>query len=127
MLVEVQYVKENYGARFVITDGGMNDLLRPALYGAEHRVWPVAGAAGPASPAGVAGPICESSDFLARAAPLPPLAPGDLLAVLDAGAYGATMSSTYNARPLAPEVLVEGATFRVVRRRQTWEEMAALE
>ncbi len=127
LLVSVQYVKESYGSRFVITDGGMNDLVRPALYGAKHRVWPVLRSDGPATPAGVAGPICESSDFLAHDAPLPPLAPGDLLAVLDAGAYGATMSSTYNARPLAPEVLVEGRSFRVVRRRQTWDDLVALE
>ena len=127
LLVEVQYVKVQGDARFVVTDGGMNDLLRPALYGARHRVWPVTRAGEPSTPAQVAGPVCESSDFLARDAALPPLAPGDLLAVLDAGAYGASMSSTYNARPLAPEVLVEGETFRVVRRRQTWEEMAALE
>jgi diaminopimelate decarboxylase len=127
LLVEVQYVKESYGVRFAVADGGMNDLLRPALYGARHRVWPVAQSDGPTMPAQVAGPVCESADFLARDVPLPSLAPEDLLAVLDGGAYGAVMSSTYNARPLAPEVLVEGETFRVVRRRQTWDDLIALE
>ena len=127
LLVAVQYIKESYGARFIITDGGMNDLLRPALYGAQHHVVPLTRAEAPGAPAQVAGPVCESADFLARDMPLPPLAPGDLLAVLEAGAYGAVMSSTYNARPLAPEVLVEGDAFRVVRRRQTWAEMVALE
>ncbi len=127
LLVEVQYVKQRAGMRFVITDGGMGDLLRPALYGARHRIVPLEQSSEAVAPAHVAGPICESADFLAYDMPLPPLAPGDLLAVMDAGAYGAVMSTTYNARPLAPEVLVDGEGFRVVRRRQTWEELAAWE
>lgn len=128
LLVEVQYVKDRAGTHFVIVDGGMGDLLRPALYGAKHRVWPVAEPA-PGEPVSVqlAGPICESADFLARDVSMVLPAPGDLLAVMDAGAYGAVMSTTYNARPLAPEVLVDGETFRVVRKRQTRDDLIRLE
>ncbi len=127
LLMEVQYVKARAGMCFVITDGGMDDLLRTVLYGVSHRVWPLVQREAPTAPTQIAGPICESADFLARDVALPPLAPGDLLAVMDTGAYGAAMSTTYNARPLAPEVMVADGGFEVVRRRQTWEDLVSLE
>jgi diaminopimelate decarboxylase len=101
----------------------MNDLLRPSLYGAFHRVEPVAPRAGEAVPADVVGPVCESGDFFAQDRPLPPLEPGDLLAVRSAGAYGFVMSSNYNARPPAAEVLVDGERFGLVRERETHEDL----
>ena len=90
----------------------MNDLLRPALYGAFHRVEPVEPRDGPLEPADVVGPVCESGDFLAKDRPLPPVRAGDLIAVRSAGAYGFVMASNYNARPRAPEVLVDGSEAR---------------
>ncbi len=106
LVVRVVQVKRAWGRRFVAVDGGMNALLRPALYGARHRVWPVVQGE-PNGPATVVGPNCESADVLARDVPLPEdLGPGNLLAVLDAGAYGATMANGYNARPLPAELLV---------------------
>ncbi len=106
LVVRVVQVKHAWGRRFVAVDGGMNALLRPALYGARHRVWPVR-AGEPRQPATVVGPNCESADVLASEVALPAdLTPGDLLAVLDAGAYGASMANGYNARPLPREVVV---------------------
>ena len=106
LVVRVVQVKRAWGQRFVAVDGGMNALLRPALYGARHRIRPVR-ARQPVAPATVVGPNCESADVLARDVPLPvDLVPGDLLAVLDAGAYGASMANAYNARPLPAEVLL---------------------
>jgi diaminopimelate decarboxylase len=114
--------------RFVVLDAGMTELLRPALYGAVHRIEPVAPRPGPHVPADVVGPVCESSDTFARECPLPPLEVGDLVMIRDAGAYGAAMGSTYLRRPLPPEVLVgaDGA-WRVIRRRQTMADLLALE
>jgi diaminopimelate decarboxylase len=113
--------------RFLVVDAAMNELLRPAMYEAWHGILPVAPAAhaAPLSPADVVGPVCESGDTFARGRALPAMEPGDLVAFLDAGAYGATMSSTYNLRPLAPEVLVDGARFAVVRDRQPHEALFA--
>jgi diaminopimelate decarboxylase len=127
LLVRVVSVKHSAGARIVVVDGGMSDLIRPALYDAYHAIVPVAAPAGELSPADVAGPICESADYLGRARPLPALAPGDLLAVLHTGAYGMSMASNYNARPRPAEVLVAGATARLIRRRERWEDLVALE
>lgn len=104
--------------RFVVVDAAMNDLIRPALYGARHRIATVKKVRRAASPADVVGPICETGDALGRGIGLPPLAPGDLLAVRDAGAYGFVLSSNYNARPRAAEVFVRGRRFRVIRRRE---------
>jgi diaminopimelate decarboxylase len=120
-------IEKQGGRRFVILDAAMNELLRPAMYDAWHGILPVSPAAftAPLSPADVVGPVCESSDTFARQRALPALPPGSLLAFLDAGAYGASMSSTYNARPLAPEVLVDGARFAVVRDRQPYEALLA--
>jgi len=99
----------------------MNDLLRPAMYGAWHGIIPVAAAGlhAPARPTDIAGPVCESSDFFARARALPALADGALVAILDAGAYGAVMSTTYNARPLAAQIMVDHGHAAVIRPRQT--------
>ena len=112
---------------FLILDAAMNDLARPAMYGAHHEIVPVAEPAPGAerAPFDVVGPVCESGDTFARARPLPPLAAGDLVAFRSAGAYGAVMASEYNARPLVPEVLVSGDRWAVVRPRPTIEEMLA--
>ncbi len=128
LLTRVVYVKRNSdGRRFVICDAAMNDLIRPALYDAHHRIWPVASGrpfeSNGLSPADVVGPVCESGDYFAKDRPLPEVAEGDLLAIFGAGAYGFTMSSNYNARPRACEVLVDGNQYRVVRRRETHEDL----
>jgi diaminopimelate decarboxylase len=115
------------GPRFAVLDAGMTELLRPALYNAHHRIVAVEPRPGALEPYEIVGPVCESSDVLARGRPMPPLEPGDLLAVLDAGAYGAVMASTYNRRPLPPEVLVDDGDWRVIRRRQTIDDLMALE
>ena len=127
LLARVIYVKPGLTRRFVILDAAMNDLIRPALYEAWHEIVTVREPAPTASrePADVVGPICESSDMLALARPLPPVGPGDLLAILSAGAYGAVMSSSYNTRLLVPEVLVQGEEFAIVRRRPSYEELLA--
>lgn len=124
LLTRVLYVKEQVGKRFIIVDAAMTELIRPALYGAYHAISPVALAAGGGElPADVVGPVCESADFFAKDRLLPPVARGDLLAIRGAGAYSASMGSNYNSRPFAPEVLVDGAGFQVVRARQKLEDM----
>jgi diaminopimelate decarboxylase len=115
------------GRAFAVLDAGMTELLRPALYGAYHRIAPVERRPGPDAAYDVVGPVCENSDIVGADRALPPLEVGDLVAVLDAGAYGSAMASNYNRRPLPPEVLVEGGAWRLVRRRQTIEDMLALE
>ena len=107
--------EEDGTRRFVVLAAGMNDLLRPALYGARHRIVPLGDHVGESTPADVVGPVCESSDRFAAGVSLPPLATGDLVALLDAGAYGAVMSSSYNGRPTLPEVVHEGGRLRLVR------------
>jgi diaminopimelate decarboxylase len=119
LLTRVLYVKTNGRKRFVIVDAAMNDLIRPSLYGAHHEVAPVRPRPGRAATVDVAGPVCETGDFFARDRRLPPLEPGDLVAVLDAGAYGMSLASNYNSRPRAAEVLVEGSRVRLARRRET--------
>ena len=129
LVSQVVYVKEGATRTFVVVDAAMNDLMRPALYEAHHDIQPVAAppAEAPVAPVDVVGPVCETGDTFARQRPLPPLAAGDLVVFRTAGAYGASMASTYNSRPLVPEVLVDGARFAVVRARPTYEEMLALE
>jgi diaminopimelate decarboxylase len=129
LVARVLYVKEGATRRFVILDAAMNDLIRPALYEAWHAIVPVAApdAKAPLMPADVVGPVCESGDLFAAERPLSPLAGGDLVAFLSAGAYGAVMSSGYNSRLLVPEVLVRGAEFAVVRPRATYDDMLAQE
>ncbi len=120
--------EEREGKRFIIVDAGMNDLIRPAFYQAYHRIIPVREIPGGETvKVDVVGPICESGDFLARERPLPPVKPGELLAVLSAGAYGFVMASNYNSRPRAAEVLVDGDRFFVVRKRETYEDLTRLE
>ncbi len=111
------------GRWFVIVDAGMTDLLRPALYGAWHTIEAVTPREGTPIACDVVGPVCETSDTLGKGRHLPPVEVGDLLAVRDTGAYGAIMASNYNRRPMAAEVLVDEATWRVVRRRQTVDDM----
>ena len=115
------------GRRFAVLDAGMTELMRPALYGAFHRILPVTPRATAVSPWDVVGPICESSDVFGRDRQLPDLQVDDLVALLDTGAYGAVMASNYNRRLLAPEVLVDEGRFTVIRRRQTIEDVLALE
>jgi diaminopimelate decarboxylase len=140
LISRVIFTKESGGRHFVIQDAAMNDLIRPTLYDSFHRIWPVAPAAGlPAPPEDfeatipgtvrrdVVGPICESGDFLARDRQLPELQRGDLLATFSAGAYGMAMSSNYNSRPRAAEVLVDGGRHRLIRRRETYEDLVRTE
>ena len=127
LVSRVLYVKESHGKRFVIVDAGMNDLLRPALYQAYHRIETVSPKAPSSGPADVVGPVCETGDFLARDRELPAVSEGDLLAVRDAGAYAFAMASNYNLRPRAAEVMVEGGELRLVRRRETFEDLVRTE
>jgi diaminopimelate decarboxylase len=120
----VVYTKEQGDKTFVIVDAGMTDLLRPTLYQAYHPIVPaVEPALGDLRRVDVVGPICETGDWLARDRELPPLAPGDLVAVLQAGAYGYAMSSNYNGHLRPAEVLVTGDSFEVIRRRQTYADL----
>jgi len=119
LVARVLYVKRNGKKTFVITDAAMNDLIRPALYQAWHEIVPVRPRAGKARIVDVVGPVCESGDFFARDRKLAPVEPGDLVALLDAGAYGMAQSSNYNTRPRPAEALVEGAKARLIRRRET--------
>jgi len=132
-------VKRSGGRRFLIVDASMNELIRPALYGAYHFIWPVA--AGDRVPVSrqaeqpfeglelsdVVGPVCESGDFLARQRMLPPVKRGGLLAIYSTGAYAMVMASQYNSRPRAAEVLVNGGLTRLIRRRETYEDLVAAE
>jgi diaminopimelate decarboxylase len=140
LLTRVLYTKQGGSKKFVIVDAGMNDLIRPSLYDAFHFIWPARIDARfvpttrskelrmeGSEVVDIVGPICEGADFLAKDRAIPPVRRGDLLAVFTAGAYGFTMSSNYNARGRAPEVLVEGDSFRVIRRRETYEDLVALE
>ena len=126
-VTKVIYVKEERGRRFIIVDGAMNDLIRPTLYEAHHAVLTIdePQADWRYEDADLVGPVCESGDYFARDRLLPPLKSGDLLALSHAGAYGAVMSSTYNARPLAPEVMVRAGEMAVVRPRQDYATMIA--
>jgi diaminopimelate decarboxylase len=140
LVSRVIYTKQSGEKRFLIQDAAMNDLIRPALYESFHRIWPIVVPAGlPAPPDDfeaaisgtepwdVVGPVCESGDFLAKDRPLPRLDRGALLAVFSAGAYGMVMASNYNTRPRAAEILVEGDQARLVRRRETYDDLVAQE
>jgi diaminopimelate decarboxylase len=129
MLTTALYEKAAPDRSFLIVDAGMNDLMRPALYGAHHDIRPLKQAAtdAPEKTYDVVGPICESTDKFAAGREMPAVAPGDRLAFMSAGAYGAVLSSAYNTRPLVPEVLVNGDRFDIVRRRPDLEEMLQLE
>jgi len=123
LVTEVLYLKETDEKRFVVVDGGMNDLIRPALYGSYQAIRPVIERKGETIVADVVGPICESGDFFAKDREIQKPQPGDLLAVMSAGAYGFTMASNYNSHPKAPEVLVDGEEFYIVRQRETMEDL----
>jgi diaminopimelate decarboxylase len=123
LLTRVLYVKEQGGKRFVIVDAAMTELIRPSLYGAYHAIVPVRPRDGEPTPADVVGPVCETGDFLGIDRLLPPLVRGDLLLVRSTGAYGASMASRYNARPLAAEVLIERGAARVIRPRERYEDL----
>jgi diaminopimelate decarboxylase len=126
LLTRVEYLKHGPDRSFAVVDAAMNDLLRPALYDAWHEVVPVAPRSGAPRPYDVVGPVCETADFLARGRSLA-LAEGDLLAVLAAGAYGMAMSSNYNSRPRAAEVMVDGTAAHLVREREPLESLFARE
>jgi len=125
LLTRVIHLNKRAQKTFVVVDAAMNDLVRPAMYDAFHDIWTVRQAGPDASrhDYDVVGPICETSDTFAAGRRLPDLAPGDLVAFMTAGAYGAAMSSTYNSRRLVPEVLVKGGTYAIVRPRQTWDDL----
>jgi len=140
LLTRVEYVKQSGVKKFIICDAGMHTLIRPALYGAFHFIWPASVADQHEPPtraetldlpgletADVVGPICESADFLAKDRLLPPVARGDILAVFAAGAYGMTMASHYNSHPLPAEVLVDGSRAQVIRSRETYDDLVARE
>jgi diaminopimelate decarboxylase len=138
LLTRVLYVKKNGAKTFIITDAAMNDLIRPALYHAHHEIIPVKQPAKQSAkqpegkhprqlPADVVGPVCESGDFFARDRALPPIKPGDLVVLLDAGAYGMSQASNYNTRTRPAEVLVEGESAKLIRRRETINDLFAHE
>jgi diaminopimelate decarboxylase len=143
LVTKVLYNKAtSFGKRFVICDAAMSDLIRPTLYDAFHRIWPVSPRVpmpevltpeGPNPPqkklikADIVGPVCESSDFFAKDRPIPEIKQGELLSIFSAGAYGFTMSSNYNSRPRPCEVMVQGKTFKVIRKRETYEDLVACE
>lgn len=137
LVTQVIFKKQEGGKTFIIQDGGMNDLIRPAMYDSFHRLWPVTssvemplnveGEIADCEKVDVVGPICESSDYFAKDRYLPSMKRGDLLSIFSAGAYGTAMSSNYNAKPLAAEILCDGESSKVIRRRQTMEQLVANE
>jgi diaminopimelate decarboxylase len=127
LLSRVLYTKQNGSKRFIITDAAMNDLIRPALYGAHHEIVPVIHDNRPHEVADIVGPVCESGDFFARDREIAELRSGDLVVLLDAGAYGMSLSSHYNTRVRPAEVLVEGNKARLIRRRETLDDLFAPE
>ena len=122
LVCRVQYVKDSHFKKFIVTDGAMNDLIRPALYQAHHEILPVVATTRTVT-GDLVGPICESGDFLAQDRELPDVNPGDLVVALSAGAYGFSMSSNYNSRPRAAEVMVDGTQATQIRSRETWEDI----
>ena len=125
LVTRVRYTKENHGRKFFIVDAGMNDLIRPSLYSAYHRIQAVQRKITDSVTADIVGPICESGDFLAQDRDMQPYEPGDLVAVMSAGAYGFVMASNYNTRPRVPEILVSADRYDVVRKREMLEELIA--
>jgi diaminopimelate decarboxylase len=129
LVSEVIYLKKGHAKTFIIIDAAMNDLIRPTLYDAYHEVRPVREAQrlAPRIVADVVGGVCETGDYLALDRPMPAVAPGDLVAIMTSGAYGAVQASTYNTRPLAPEVMVNGADWAVVRPRQAYDDLIGMD
>lgn len=127
LVAQVQYVKERAGRRLVVVDAGLTELLRPALYDAYHFIAAADCAVPSPLPADVVGPVCESADVLGVDRALPAVQPGDTIVIFNAGAYGFSMASNYNSRPRPAEVLVEGVGHRLIRRRETWEDLIGWE
>ena len=137
LLAQVQYTKAAGIKKYVIVDAAMNDLIRPTLYESYHFIWPTAGTTPPNRTStlrmdgdekvDIVGPICESGDYLAKDRYLPPTKRGDLVAIFSAGAYGMSMSSNYNSRPRAAEVLVDGDSYTIIRKRETSADLIANE
>ncbi len=127
LLTRVIYRKTNNSKWFLVVDAGMNDLLRPALYGAYHEIVPVVRSSAEIEVVDVVGPVCETGDFLARGRELPILCEGDLLAILDAGAYGAVLGSNYNTRGRPAEVLLDERKTRLIRKRESFRDQTRLE
>ena len=123
LLTEVLYLKQSQGRQFVVVDAGMNDLIRPGLYGAYHHIVPVETVERESFVADIVGPVCETTDCLARDRSLPQVQRGEILAVKDAGAYGFTLASNYNSRPRAAEVLVDSQSYQIVRKRESYEDL----
>jgi diaminopimelate decarboxylase len=124
LLTRVLYTKDGEAKKFVIVDAAMNDLIRPSLYGAYHEIKPVCETPSTKTETvDVVGPVCESGDFLAKDRAMPEAQPGDLLAVMSAGAYGFVMSSNYNSRPRVPEVLVKDGEIHVIRARENYADL----
>ena len=123
LLTRVLYRKTSAEKEFVVVDAAMNDLIRPALYRSHHEIIPLRKTERPEIVADVVGPVCETGDFLARGRKMANAAPGDYLAISTAGAYGFVLASNYNSRTRAPEVLVEGDKFRVIRARETYDDL----
>ncbi len=123
LLTRVRHVKQGSEKKFIVVDAAMNDLVRPAFYGSHHEIVPVKEMTGETENADIVGPVCESGDFLATDRDFPPAERNDLLAVMSAGAYCFTMSSNYNTRPRAAETLVKGSDFRIIRKRENFEDM----
>ena len=127
LITRVLYVKKNQRKNFVVIDSGMNDLMRPTLYGSYHEIVPARGGVDARLQADIVGPLCESGDFFARDRDMPDVQPGDLLAVLTTGAYGFVLSSNYNTRPRPAEVLVNGTNAELIRPRETVDDLLARE
>jgi diaminopimelate decarboxylase len=127
LVTRVLYVKRGASKTFTIVDAGMNDLMRPTLYDAYHEILTVSGPGTPRAVTDVSGPVCETGDYLALSRELPELKPGDLIAVMTAGAYGAVLASEYNSRLLVPEVLVSGSRYAITRPRPSYADMLARE
>ena len=123
LVTGVLYTKQSGEKNFIVVDAGMNDLIRPSLYGSYQGIQPVRKRAGKKIAADIVGPICESGDFLAKKRKVPAFEPGDLMAVMSAGAYGFSMSSNYNSRPRIPEVLVSGDSYYVIREREAYDDL----
>lgn len=127
VLTEVLFVKETPAKNFLIVDAAMNDLVRPAMYDAYHGIEPIKSGNAPWTKYDVVGPVCESGDTFTKDRDLPQMKAGDLAVIKSAGAYGASMASNYNTRPLAPEVLVSNGTYKIIRKRQTYEDLIGMD
>jgi diaminopimelate decarboxylase len=123
LVTQVLYTKNSGEKNFIVVDAGMNDLIRPSLYGSYQGIQPVKKKKGRKITADIVGPICESGDFIAKKRKVPAFAPGELMAVMSAGAYGFSMSSNYNSRPRVPEVLVTGETWSLIRERESYDDL----